>query len=540
MSNLTDQQVWDRAKAVLGEPKKGQKQYVQLTDTSNAEFINRLFGDKVRFDHKRKRWLVWTDHRWQPDNNNSINRLAIEATRIRYHEASSVSDLDLRSKTAKWAIGSESRTRLDAAVGIAKSLLPIADSGDDWDSNLMLLACPNGILDLKTGDFRNGLPEDRITMSANTKFDPAAACPRWIEFLNEVFESNESLILYIKKILGYSITGSTEEQAVFIGFGPGSNGKSVFFSTIRSILGDYAINAPASLFQRNTMSTQSNDLASTEFKRFLMCSEVLSTARINEQRIKQISGGDPITARYLYSEHFTFMPTAKIWLFVNHRPVVEDDSYGFWRRVRLIPFSRVFSPEEQDKQLVNKLLAEAPGILNWLLEGCLEWQREGLNPTPQIITTATKEYQTENDDLAEFLFDFVATNPEDQVQSLEIYKSYQTWCEEHGLKGKDILSNNAFGRRMGDKFNKKFSNGRAFYTGLSHLVADSYAQVADLTPFSIKSPIQNTLAKVYINDHKSATQAQKSTTDPLQEDLSNSTSLEPEKVKIPPELEGLI
>lgn len=438
-----------------------------FTDTTNAEKIIELFGNKIRFDHRRKRWLIWEGQRWQPDVDGSINRMAIEAARKRQLEALAIGDRDQREEAVNRAINSENKTRLDAAIGITKNLLPVADSGDNWDADTMLLSCPNGIVDLRTGLIRDGRSEDRITMVAGTAYDPDALCPLWEKFISEIFEGNRELIHYIHKALGYTLTGNVKEQVVFFGFGIGSNGKSVLFSTIRETLKDYAYNAPASMFQRNPMNTSTNDVAATEFKRFLMSSEVLSSTKIDEVRLKKWSGGDQETARFLYSEFFSFYPTCKIWLFVNHKPRVDDDSHGFWRRVKLIPFNRVFKAEEQDKDLTQKLKGELPGILNWLIEGCLLWQKEGLTPIPEIVSLATSVYQQENDVLAEFLADRCVEVGNVETKALEFYKSYTQWADEQGFKGKDILSNTAFGRRMSDKFIKKSKNGRAFYQGVA-------------------------------------------------------------------------
>lgn len=439
-----------------------------FTDTSNAEKINELFGNKVRFDHRRRRWLIWQGHRWQPDTDGSIYRMAIEAVRTIYQDATSIEDLQKRTLASKWAIQSESRSRLDAAIGIAKNLLPISDSGDNWDQDPMLLSLANGILDLTTGKLRDGRPEDRITLCAGVSFDPEAKCPLWEKFINDVFQDNTELIQYVKKSLGYTLSGSVREQVVFFGYGSGSNGKSVLFSVINAVLGEYAFNAPSTLFQRNTQTTATNDIAATERKRFVMSSEILSSTTINEVRIKKWSGGDPETARYLYAENFTFNPTCKIWLFLNHKPIVADDSHGFWRRVRLIPFDRIFSEQEQDKQLTEKLKQELPGILNWLLEGCIAWNTDGLNPTPETVTLATEAYREENDILAEFMDENCTISEGEEVKASLLYDTYNFWATEtRKLKGKDVISKTEFGRRCSDKFAKKRTEAGFFYQGIT-------------------------------------------------------------------------
>ncbi len=437
-----------------------------FTDLSNAEAIAKLFGSIVRFDHRRNRWLVWKGHSWKHDNDGSINRLAIDSVRNLYRKAEQIEDLKQRNELAKWAIASENRQRLDSAIAIAKNILPIADSGDGWDSDQMLLSCPNGIVELTSGKLRDGKPEDRITMCTRTEFDSAAQCPRWDKFINEIFEENDVLIHYIQKALGYSLTGLTTEQCAFFGLGKGSNGKSVLFTTLRNILGDYAHSAPASLFQRNITNTSSNDVAAIENKRFLLSAETLSATRLNEQRLKAWTGGDMETARFLYSEFFSFYPTCKPWLFLNHAPIIEDDSHAFWRRVRLIPFNRKFEGKEVDAKLTEKLHAEHKGILAWLVRGCLLWQAEGLAPTPEIVLTATSDYRSDNDALYEFICDSCGEHVDRGVKVSQIYLAYTKWADAQGQKNKDVLSLSAFGRRMTDKYKKIRAKTGYFYRGI--------------------------------------------------------------------------
>lgn len=442
------------------------------TDTGNAEKIVEMYGNKVRFDHRRNRWLVWDKHRWIDDKDKTIKQLAMDMAKKRYIESSNITDRSERIAESKWAIQSESKIRIDAAIDLAKSIKPIADIGENWDSDPMLLSCLNGIIDLTTGFLRDGKPEDRITMCTYTDFDLKAKCIRWEQFIKEVFENNEEIIHYIHKALGYTITGLTKEQSAFFCFGSGSNGKSVLFKALSQVLGDYAYNAPASLLQRNTQSTNTNDVAATEFKRFLISSETLSTSKLNEQRLKKWTGGDTETARFLYKENFSFEPTVKPWLFINHKPMVDDDSHGFWRRVRLIPFNKTFKEEEQDQDLLNKLKAESKGILRWLVDGCILWQKEGLKPTPEIVNIATQNYKAENDVLAEFLDTDCILIDSIMTKSSSLYSGYNIWADNQKIKESERLTSQLFGRRMGDKFVRKIKNSGSYYTGVALKTAE--------------------------------------------------------------------
>jgi len=436
------------------------------TDSGNAFKFASMFKDKVRFDHRRSRWLVWDKHRWIDDKGKLIKLLAIEMARTRYTESINILDNKSRLAEAKWAIVSEGKSKIDACLDIAKSIKPIADLGDVWDKNNMILSCDNGIIDLTTGKIRDGKPDDAVTMSTNIDYDAEAKCPRWEKFIEEIFFGDKEIVRYVKKALGYSITGSTKEQVAFFCFGSGANGKSVLFKTISSILGDYAHDAPTTLFQRNAFNTSTNDVAATELKRFLVSSETLSSTKINEQRLKKWTGGDTESARYLYGEYFEFEPTVKPWLFINHKPQVEDDSHGFWRRVRLIPFERTFAQHEQNQNLLTELKEEQQGILNWLIDGCLLWQKEGLKPVPEKVNMATQMYQADNDVLSDFIFSRCKVDQNYMTKARTLYSEYVDWAGSEGVQRADIISSTAFGRRMGDKFSSDHMEDGTYYKGV--------------------------------------------------------------------------
>lgn len=462
------------------------------TDTGNAEMFARLYGVKVRYDHKRGRWLVWNTHRWVDDNQKSIKSLAMEMAKQIQQDALLIDDTKLRLVAVRWGTQSESKVRIDAFLDLAKSIPPLSDNGLDWDANPWVLSCPNGIIDLKTGILQGGKPEDKISMTTNVEYEDQE-CPRWKQFLSEVFLNDQILIKFVQKSLGYSITGSVREQVCFFCYGNGANGKSVLFKTISSILGDYAHDAPTSLFQRNFNSTSTNDVAQTEGKRFLVSAETLSTAKLNEQRIKSWTGGDRVTARYLYQEHFTFEPTVKPWLFVNHKPQIDDDSHGFWRRVRLIPFERTFAQEEQDHDLINKLKVESAGILRWLIHGCLMWQTEGLSPIPEQVKMATETYQMENDVLAEFIYSKCELIEFEETKARALYQAYEDWATVERLNKDDKLTSTAFGRKLSEKFKKIAKKDGTYYQGLRIAggeLSEKNERGGELTPHFTKSPIR--------------------------------------------------
>jgi putative DNA primase/helicase len=354
-----------------------------------------------------------------------LMRVAKLAMRLRLHSSSHISDEDKRQEEAKWALHSESLPRLEAMLKLARSEKLLADDGRNWDSDPWLLGVANGVVDLRTGNLRPGTPEDRITLHTDISFDPDAQCPRWIRFQAEVFDDDSELIAYVRRAVGYSLTGETSEQSFFCNHGDGANGKTTFLNAVRHVFGDYASNLPFSAFELTARSAISNDVATLPGKRFVTAIETDESARLNEARIKALTGGDLITARRLYGEYFTFKPLAKFWLAFNHRPLVSDDSHGFWRRVHLIPFVRQFNPQA-DPGLEVTLRTEAPGILAWAVRGCIEWQAQGLNP-PAIVVAATQAYREESDPVRVFIEDRCVLHPKAYVRVAVLWQAFVDW-----------------------------------------------------------------------------------------------------------------
>lgn len=439
--------------------------HLGLTDTANAEYMVSVHSDSIRYDHKLGRWLLWRSHRWHEDPGDSVYRLAIASVRKRYSEASTIDDLNQREKVARWCISSEQRSRLESAIALARMLKPIADDGQEWDADPWLLGVHNGIVDLRTGRLRPGKPEDRITMSCRPEYHSDAKASRWLQFLDEVFSGDSELVDWLQRALGYAITGDISEQLVFLLTGRGANGKSVLLSALRYTLGDYAYDAPFSTFDLYRRGDIPNDVAALHRRRFVTSSETSETARLNEARIKALTGGDTITARFLHREFFTFEPALKLFLATNYLPRVTDLSFGFWRRVRVIPFKRQFV-EDADKHLGEKLRQEAEGILAWLVNGCLRWQEQGLEPVPAAVENAVSEYYTESDPLSEFLSAYCVIRPDATVKSQDLYKAYKQWTNELELKKNEVLTQNAFGRRLGNRFERKHTEVGAIYQGV--------------------------------------------------------------------------
>jgi putative DNA primase/helicase len=422
----------------------GEKFVHRRTDLGNAELFAALWKARVCFDYAQRRWMLYKKHWWEPDADGELMRLAKHVPRALHRNSANTEDDDQRWKEARWALSTECHQRLEAMLTLAQSEKPLADAGDGWDIDGWLLGVANGLVDLRAGELRDGMPDDRITLHTKIAFDPLAACPRWDRFLTEIFDGNSELISYVHRAVGYSLTGLTKEQCFFCCNGAGANGKSTFLNAIRNVLGSYASNLPFSAFELAARSTVPNDVATLPGRRFVTAIETDESARLNEARIKALTGGDIITARLLYRDHFSFKPVAKYWLAFNHPPMVADDSHGFWRRVHQILFPHQFDPQA-DPKLEETLSAEAPGILAWAVRGCLEWQACGLNP-PAVVLGATQTYRMESDPLREFLEDRCIQGPTEVVTAAELREAYVAWARKNGEAR--ILTRAEFTRRL--------------------------------------------------------------------------------------------
>lgn len=435
-----------------------------FTEVSAARRFAEQYADRLRYDHRRRRWLVWSRHYWRPDDTGQVIRLALEAVKLWQHQALiEITDVNKKAAVFGWAVGFERRAKYLALLGTALNLEPLTDAGDCWDSDPWLLGVPNGVVDLRSGELRAGRPEDRITMQTGVPFDAEATCPRWQQFMREILAGDEDLVDYLWRAHGYSLTGVTSEQVLFLEHGAGANGKGTKANVVRFVLGDYADNLQfATLEFQQRGGGIPNDLAALVGRRYVTAAETNDGTRLNEARLKALTGGDPITARFLHAEFFTFRPAAKFWLQFNHKPVVRDNSYGFWRRIRMIPFTQSFPV---DGSLEPTLMAEAPGVLAWMVRGCLEWQERGLG-APAVVHEATNTYRADSDVLGQFVAEALELDPESEVGATDLFTCYVTWAERAGFTKQRQLSPNAFGRLCAERFERVKRRDGMVYRGI--------------------------------------------------------------------------
>ena len=262
--------------------------------------------------------------------------------------------------------------------------------------------------------------------------------------------------------MGYSLTGDIREQCIFFCWGTGANGKSTFLDILRQMLGDYAANTPFSTFDLSRQANIPNDLAALYRSRMVTASETNESRRMNEGRVKAMTGDSAMTARFMHQEFFTFTPVFKIWLAMNHKPGITGTDDGIWRRIRLIPFTISFKGRE-DKTLLEKLRGELPGIFAWAVRGALDWQARGLE-MPKAVQSATATYRTESDTIAQFEEEALVVNPKARVIASALYHQYVDWCKD---TGHEPLNSTNFGRRLQERgYEKQKHSGNVFYIGL--------------------------------------------------------------------------
>ena len=433
-----------------------------LSDTGNAECIAELLGERIVFCHTRKKWFMWDRVRWRADSLNRIQQVAVRVARERQRAALTLNNFDERKRLLTWAISSENVKRVDSALKAAQSLKGIGVSADSFDQNPFLATVKNGTLELKDGIFRSSCPEDYLTKQLGAEYSPEATAPRWTQFLEEVFGGDQEMISYIQRAVGYSLTGDASEQVLFLCYGNGANGKSVFLEVLDQLLGDYAATASFETFDAGRRGDSSNDLAALQGKRFVTVIETDDDRRLAEAKVKSVTGQDSISCRFLYGEFFTYRPQFKIWMAMNHMPVIRGTDRGIWRRIHLIPFTQSFEGRA-DKSLSGKLRSELSGILNWALEGLREWQRVGLN-VPQAVREATEEYRRESDSIGQWVEERLSKNPAAEMPAKKGYGDSNLWTLERGEKP---FSQKRWGISMKERgFEKKRVSAGYVYSGV--------------------------------------------------------------------------
>jgi putative DNA primase/helicase len=398
-----------------------------LTDIGNAARLVKRNALDLRYCAPWGKWLCWDGKRWAVDETKRPQELAQEIALSIVDEVKNADGVDEQKAIWKWYLASQRRERVNAMLDLAGCHLAVTP--DRLDADPWLLNVENGTLDLRTGKLLPHSRDNLITKLAPVSFDPDAKCPLWRDFLERVMAQNENLTGYLRVLAGVCLTGDVRDQVLFIFYGQGANGKSVFLDTLLSLLGDYALTTPSELLTtRNGRDEHPTEVASLYGKRLAVAYETESGRTMRVQLVKQLTGNTRLSARFMRQDYFQFDRTHKLILATNNRPSIRESSLAVWRRIRLVPWTVTIPPKEQDQTLTTKLRAEWPGILSWALLGCLDWQEVGLESPPEV-DSATSDYREEQDRIGEFIRERCELVAGTFTSYRLLYAEYLDWCK---------------------------------------------------------------------------------------------------------------
>ncbi|MEZ6102739.1 MAG: phage/plasmid primase, P4 family [Pirellulaceae bacterium] len=432
------------------------------TDIANGERLLEIHGEDLRYVGPWQKWIVFNSRGWQLDDMALVEGKCRDVAKSVFGELAITGMAD--NATMRFAKHTASVAGLSSAAKAARSKVAVHHS--ELDQHPFLFNVQNGTIDLRTGELLPHCRSHMITQISPVAFDPAADCKLWRTFLNRIMDNNQELIGYLCRLVGYSLTGCVSEHILPILYGTGANGKSVFTNTIMGLMGgDYAMQCPQSMLMASKHERHPTELADLFGKRLAAGVETDQGSRFSESLVKSLTGGDTIRARRCREDFWQFEPTHKIWLATNYKPRVRGTDNGIWRRLKLVPFTITIPAEERDIDLTDKLVAEWPGILNWAILGCQEWQNEGLGE-PAAVRDATASYRFESDVIGQFLDDQCEIAELSRTKAKDLYDAFTRWhSENYGTV--NAISSTEFGKQLGGRGLEKIkSHGVNMYVGI--------------------------------------------------------------------------
>lgn len=432
-----------------------------LTELGNAERFQVQFGQDVFYQCDRNKWRAWNGRHWEIDASFQVDQFMIKTLNGFYAEAAVCDDKNEKESIQRWAIRCESKNIIENSLQLARRLPGMQIQSDQLDTDLYLLNTQSGIVDLRHGTLTPHRRDALLTRISPYPYRPDAQCPKFLKFLDEITGGNRALITYIQRAFGYSLTGDTSEQVVFLLIGSGQNGKSTLMTTLQSVMGigasGYSDQASFDTFLEQRSDRVRPDIARLSGPRLVAAIEANEGSHINEQLIKSLSGGDRMTGRFLYESEFTFTPQCKVWLCANHAPRITSTDYGTWRRIRVIPFDVCISPEKRNKNLTNELLEECAGILKWGIDGAVAWAsdraqgQDGLR-TPSCVSNRSADYQRDQDTVGAFIEECCEIGAAHKESSGSLFNTFESWARVNGVGS---MSERAFASRLEEKNFKK-------------------------------------------------------------------------------------
>ena len=458
-------------------------QLIDRTDQGNANLLIRLTNGNLRYVHETRQWLRWTGRRWQLDEHETfVTSHALGVAKLYLEEVRSIrkgvfrlnsdGNVEDRDELFKWAAKCRNKATIEAMIALARKIPGVPVSVNELDRDPLLLGVDNGVVDLRTGELReHEAREDYVTKRCPIAYNPDARAPRWEQFIVEItaapipaerdangevipetvghFTPRRALARYLKKALGYSLTGMTREQKFFLAIGPGSNGKNVVFEAVKRVMGNYATVLPAEALMATSRPADPERptalAASLAGTRFALASETKDEQKLDVGLVKNHTGDEEMTARRMRQDPFTFRITHKLWLMTNNRPDLDHIDAAVRGRLHLIPFDRRWNRPGEferdptlpdgDKTLGAQLAAEAEGILAWLVRGALMYQLEGLDPPPEVVALTT-EYVQEQDYLGQWLATLQRCAPAQGARAAELFQQFTQWCAAQGIEMK--------------------------------------------------------------------------------------------------------
>jgi P4 family phage/plasmid primase-like protien len=434
------------------------------TDLANARLFAATFYDSLRYLHGSDKWMRWTGNRWSwCEAGEEVNAAKQVADALADKASRALKEgSDAAKRLFSEARYAQSRRGLEAMLAVASSESTLSVTPEQLDADPWLLGVQNGVVDLRSGTLRAADQRPLLTKQCSARFEGHARCPRWQEFLDQIFEGDCQTIAYIQRALGYSLTGTVVEEVLFFCFGFGANGKSVFANVVADVLGDYCVTAPPSLLVRRREGDVSprNDIARLRGARVVLANETQDGERLDAVALKTLVSRERVAARFLHKEYFEFMPTFKVWVRGNHKPIITEDDDGTWRRLHLIPFDRRFNEHERNPNLEQELLVERDGILGWMIEGALQWGANGLKRSVRV-TQASNEYRSDSDVLGEYLES--AADPNTRTLQADLFEDYRRFCDQNGVR---CPSKNHFTRKLAERgVDVQKSGDKRYYVG---------------------------------------------------------------------------